>query len=276
MRMNKYLIFAFVIASTVGFGCNSNQMNKNASSGLSEKFITDTILSLEEVKGKNRFIDSISNHKKSIAIMVEKPNNQEPNYHIQAGYNGEETFETYFHFYMDTVTKQISIDDFASGNRISLDDWRNQNGDSIYSTLGMALLESERFSGLKIDLKEDSIIKVLGKPDNTSNATKWDADGLFHQTWTYKAKGVELDVCWEKPIEKRIYSISISKPSNFKTSRGIGVGSAKEQVLKLYKNEIDPKAENDSSIVAGTVFGGIIFEIEKNHVKSIFIGAASE
>jgi hypothetical protein len=276
MFMNKYIILIFIIASTMQLGCNRNPKTQNLGSDISQKFIEDTILSLKEVKGKNRFIDSISNHKKSIAIIVEKPNNQEPNYHIQVGYNGNENFETYFHFYLDTLTKQISIEDFASGKRILLDEWRNRDGDSRYLQLGMNLLKTENLGGLKIDLKSDSIIKLLGKPENTSKASEWAADGLFHQSWTYKTKSIELDVCWEKATEKRVCSINILKPSNLKTNRGIVIGSAKEQVLEWYKNEIDPKTTNDSSIVAGTVYGGILFGIENNRVKSIFIGAAAE
>ncbi len=258
------------------FSCSSSQTSTTSSGGLTEKFVEDTIMSLQEVKEKNFLIDSITNHKHGISIIVEKPNQDEPTFHVQAGYNGPNRFETYFHFYVDTTSKKISVDDFASGQRILLNDWRKQNADSIYLNLGMALLESEDLNGLKIGMLEGKIIELIGNPDETSNATKWESDGLNHQTWTYKTKGIELDVRWEKGKAKEIFTMTITKPCSYKTAREIGIGSTKEQVRDAYKIEVDPRENNENSIIAGSVFDGMVFQFEKNTVKSIFIGAGAE
>ena len=65
---------------------------------------------------------------------------------------------------------------------------------------------------------------------------------------------------------------------NGKIIRNIGIGSSKDEVLHAYNKEIN-FTENDlefDTIVAGTVYGGVIFTFKNNYVSSIFIGAAAE
>jgi hypothetical protein len=61
-----------------------------------------------------------------------------------------------------------------------------------------------------------------------------------------------------------------------KTKRNIGIGNSTEEVQIAYKDLINSKSMNNKTIIAGTIYGGVIFKIEKNIVKSIFIGAGGE
>ena len=71
--------------------------------------------------------------------------------------------------------------------------------------------------------------------------------------------------------------ISIKSPCDYKTQRGIQIGSSSAEVHRAYKNEINlHDSKSDSSIVAGTIYGGIIFGLKDTIVTSIFIGAAAE
>ncbi len=71
--------------------------------------------------------------------------------------------------------------------------------------------------------------------------------------------------------------ISIKTPCDYKTQRGIQIGSRDIEVQLAYKNEINPHGSNsESTIVAGTIYGGVIFGIKDGIVKSIFVGAAAE
>jgi hypothetical protein len=70
--------------------------------------------------------------------------------------------------------------------------------------------------------------------------------------------------------------LTISEPCELKTSRRIGIGSNMEEVKSAYKVAIDPSSSDSETIVAGSVYGGIIFKMENNKVKSIFIGASAE
>ena len=64
-------------------------------------------------------------------------------------------------------------------------------------------------------------------------------------------------------------------PCEYKTKQGIGIGSSVKEVQAAYPNQLNP-AVNDTKLVAGTVYGGIIFGLDGGVVSSIFIGAAAE
>ena len=103
------------------------------------------------------------------------------------------------------------------------------------------------------------------------------ATGYLHRT-TYN----QLYSLYKPKIEtstrkKIVAGISIKSPCDYKTQRGIQIGSHAPEVQAAYKNEINPQNSNpESTIVAGTVYGGIIFGLKDNIVTSIFIGAAAE
>jgi len=273
---NFTFALSFIAFFALVFGFTACNSSNEVAAALTNKFIQDTILSLKEVKAKNMLIDSLTKHQQGISLIIENPTDQEPAFYIQAGFNGKERFETYFHFYLDTATKQIEIRDWALGKRVLLSNWRKQDLESVYLKLGMDLLNSESVEGLEIGMEEYKIVNLLGKPDASSIPSKWESDGLMHQTWTYTAKAVNLDLSWDKGDSKVISSITLSKPNSFKTNRKIGIGSTREQVRGAYIIEIDPRENNGNSVVAGSVFGGLIFEFENDTVISIFIGAAAE
>jgi len=146
-----------------------------------------------------------------------------------------------------------------------------------YLEIGSKLLANESVGGLKTGISADEAEKIAGAADVKSKPEKWEADGMTHQNRTYKKKGIVLDFLI---VEKKasVSSIEINKSCELKTSRNIGIGSERKEVEKAYANEIDPEASSadDSRIVAGSVYGGIIFNFEKGRVSSIFIGAAAE
>jgi hypothetical protein len=271
--MEKRTLFFTIFIIFLSASCfNTNQ--KLAL--INEKSVDDTIFTLKEVQEKNHFIDSVTNHKHGISLITEKPTETEKEWSIQAGYNDEARFETYFQFYFNPETKQISVEDFISGNKESLDAWRNDGKDSIYLSLGQKLLESEHIGNLKIDMPESEISKQLGKADEISKPTKWETDGLNHQTLIYKQKGIELDICWDKPKDKKIFTITINSNCKLKTLCNIGIGSPRELVIEKYKTEIDTRSIELNTITAGSVFAGMVFTFENNNVSSIFIGATAE
>lgn len=141
MKSVCLLYFSFFLV--LGLSCkNSGKSSESTSKGsrspsiisvqnkvrdsVFENYIVDTILSLKEVREKDRYIDSFTNHKKGIAAMVNKSSENEHEYEIAVGYNGEERFETYNIFYFNSETKQISVTDVISGKKISLADWRKE------------------------------------------------------------------------------------------------------------------------------------------------------
>jgi len=65
-----------------------------------EQRITMALLKLPFVARSNKYIDSFSNHKQSIAFMLNEPATNETEIDVQAGYNSDERFETYYRFFV--------------------------------------------------------------------------------------------------------------------------------------------------------------------------------
>ena len=144
-----------------------------------------------------------------------------------------------------------------------------------YSQIGFALMK-ENIGLLSIGISDSDTLKILGQPEQKSTARIWGADGMEHQGWYYNAKGIELDMI-RKENKQEVNMISIKSPCDYKTQRGIQIGSSSAEVQRAYKNEINlHDSKSDSSIVAGTIYGGIIFGLKDTIVTSIFIGAAAE
>jgi hypothetical protein len=71
--------------------------------------------------------------------------------------------------------------------------------------------------------------------------------------------------------------IVIKNPCVYETQRGIKLGSSAADVQAAYKDLINPgDSHPGEKIVCGTVYGGIIFDLQNDAVSSIFIGAAAE
>lgn len=156
---------------------------------------------------------------------------------------------------------------------------QDSNTEQDYSTSGFELIQKE------LDFLNKNILSTLGKPDVKSKYEMWGADGLEHQEWTYKTKGITLDMVKDDGNES-INSITIKNPGTIKTIKNIGINSTNQEVFQAYKNELNPeesdltkmKANDPSeySVTAGTCYGGILFTLKNNKVSEIFIGASAE
>ena len=103
------------------------------------------------------------------------------------------------------------------------------------------------------------------------------ADGLYHQEWKYPKAGISLDMTSEeKGALKTIASISVTGPSTLQTQRLIGIGSTAAEVTKAYGPFRSAEDSTPERFVAGSNFGGVIFNFEQGKVSQIFIGAAAE
>jgi hypothetical protein len=147
-----------------------------------------------------------------------------------------------------------------------------------FDAIGFELEGKELLFVLNNASKDSEVIKLFGEPEEKSESVLWGADDLEHQTWYYRLQGLEIDFVKDDTKIQIVSSVKFSNPSGLKTSREIGIGSTKEEVLNAYKDEIN---KNDSKmdsgfIVAGSLFGGLIFELKDDLVTSIFIGASAE
>lgn len=74
-----------------------------------EKKVTAVLMKLPFVQKSNRYIDSISNHKQGISFMLD--NTRGAGISVLAGYDSEERFETWYHFYVDPQAMEVKIYD---------------------------------------------------------------------------------------------------------------------------------------------------------------------
>lgn len=130
---------------------------------------------------------------------------------------------------------------------------------------------------LKLGERINNISKILGKPDQKTKTVMWEGDGLKHQTWQYTNRGIVLDVVVEKnPKMSWINMITIHEPCSFKTQKNIGIGSTRSEIENQYAGLINDEESGEEQIILGSIYGGIIFSLEEDRVKSIFFGSSAE
>jgi len=145
-----------------------------------------------------------------------------------------------------------------------------------YDEIGWELMEKEQFGVLKIGMKDSEIVALIGEPKIQSEVEFWEATALYMQAWNYPDKGVEIHLSGDTEIPNTIEMLKIGEGSSLKTTRRIGIGSTEAQVKTAYASAIDPDLSSTESIVAGSYYGGLIFQLENGKVTSIFLGAAAE
>src|SRR5690242_3012316 len=69
--------------------------------------------------------------------------------------------------------------------------------------------EKDAIGGLSLGLADTKTVEILGQPDSKTKAEEWGADGLMHQDWVYKTKGITLNMSGEKDKAQEIASITI-------------------------------------------------------------------
>jgi hypothetical protein len=121
------------------------------------------------------------------------------------------------------------------------------------------------------------VIAHIGEPDSKGEDKYWGATGTYVQNWNYEQKGLKLEMESDSLNGlKKVRSIIIDSTSQLKTSQGVGIGTDYEAVKNTYAGKIDTESTNESQIVVGSVYGGIIFRFESSKVSQIFIGAGAE
>ena len=136
----------------------------------------------------------------------------------------------------------------------------------------------ESVGKLRPDLSEKEVTQIIpGKPTRGPEEL-WGADGAYHQEWKYPEHGITLGmVSKKKGGPQSIWSITITSPSKLHTQRGIGIGSTEAEVNKAYgrfRNAGDSRP--GELLVAGSIFGGVMFDFHQGKVSQLFIGAGAE
>jgi hypothetical protein len=105
-----------------------------------------------------------------------------------------------------------------------------------------------------------------------------EADGAWHQTWSAPGCGLTLGfTAQDKKAPLSLFDFKIEAPNTFKTQKGIGIGSSEAQVRAQYLRDINKEeSTSQQTLVLGSMYGGVVFELENGKVTSIFVGASAE
>jgi hypothetical protein len=139
------------------------------------------------------------------------------------------------------------------------------------------LLKTERIGKLQIGLSEQKVKQNINCALKREPEQLWGADGAYHQKWKYVDCGITLGmVSQKKGASKSIESITLNSPSRLSTKRNIQIGSDKKAVMKAYQAEWNRENNRSDYFVAGSIYGGLIFQFQHGKVSEIFLGAAAE
>ena len=144
-----------------------------------------------------------------------------------------------------------------------------------------AMLKAENLGGLKLDLSAKAVLEKLGKPEKQGKVVLQGADDMYVQAWSYPSKGLKLTMTSSKKTgPKTVASFTAVAPCKSATAKGIAMGSPESAVRKAYgafeNKEESKQLGKADSFVAGSIYGGIIFDFSGGKVTSIFFGAAAE
>lgn len=125
----------------------------------------------------------------------------------------------------------------------------------------------------------DDVIAEFGEPASVTDVEAMEATGEWVRTYSWESLGLSVIVAAENSEGPfAIVSLMLGEGSNLRTIRDIGVGSTRAEVEAAYRPAINLEESEDATIVVGSVYGGIMFEIDAgaSRVVSIFVGAAAE
>jgi len=148
--------------------------------------------------------------------------------------------------------------------------------DDLFLEKGLDLMKNETAGGLKIGMRYEKVVEYMGGPGEVTEPEMSQADGSLCQSVDYPDKGLHLVFNIESDSVRRISNILVIEPCQLKTSRQIGIGSNINDVRKAYSEVVNPGLSDTTEIVAGTTYGGVVFDFRNNKVKTIYIGITSD
>jgi len=151
-----------------------------------------------------------------------------------------------------------------------------QSGAEDIEELGFELLRTDSLGEIKLGTPMTSLLQWFGEPQEKSEAQIWGADEQLHQTIKYTALGLEFDMVSDGDSSMTVNMITATAGCTLKTAKGIGLGSTHDEVKAAYKKYISESASDEITLIAGSIYGGIVFGFEDKKVKSIFYGAGTE
>lgn len=137
-------------------------------------------------------------------------------------------------------------------------------------------LGAVRLDWLAEGLALEALEAKLGAPATREGPSEEGATGEWVTRVAWPDQGIEVLLSGpQESAPQTVRNIWLRAPSTLATDRGIRLGSTADEARAAYADALDPRA-GEASIVAGSVYGGVIFAVEGGQVVGIFVGPAAE
>jgi hypothetical protein len=170
-----------------------------------------------------------------------------------------------------------SVDSKYGTDTNSDDENRYSNKDHfiIDSAVTPEVVYNEKIGSLRFGMTSSEVISILGEANDIQELSLYSSKDRILYVWSYKNKGIELSLLSDdssKNLTSTVTMITITNPCNYKTSKGIQIGSTLKDIKDKYT--INDELSGNDEIVVGDLFNSLTFSIENDKVKKIFIGSA--
>lgn len=144
---------------------------------------------------------------------------------------------------------------------------------------------SESLGGIALGDTAAAVEARLGPPDHKSEPEELGATGEIVSDWRWPAHGAVLSMALDASAAggARVSAMIISAPSTLTTSRGVGIGTTRADVERIYQEYLgkgrepeEPDTTSAEQLIIGSVYGGTFFEFADGKVTKIFVGAGAE
>jgi hypothetical protein len=140
------------------------------------------------------------------------------------------------------------------------------------------VLHDEHIGPLRVGMPKEEVLRLVPGLWQHGPVIEEGATGEWVESWHEPKEG--LDVGFSASTEygpRALRSVEITAPSRLVTRRNVGIGAAYDGVRAEYQDVLDRDfPPTPTTIIAGSLYGGLIFRFEGGVVQSIFLGAGAE
>lgn len=138
--------------------------------------------------------------------------------------------------------------------------------------------EGETVGPIRQGMSAADVVTALGEPTEKPGFVLMEATGEYISDWPWPDKDLTLSMMAtdEAGAGASVGWITCGKACAFDLPRGLKIGSIRAEVEAAYGDDFDEAFTNETTFVAGSVYGGSFYTFEAGKVVGIFIGAGAE
>ena len=140
-----------------------------------------------------------------------------------------------------------------------------------------AITQLQRIGSVRVRMTEAELREALGPAAHQGPFESDATSGWTNKTWTYSGKGLKVRLTSDGSPRKPwiVCGITATEPCQLRTSRGLKLGSTRQEVEAAYKGEIDDSASAVDMIVVGKAEDGVIFRFRDGKAVEINLGPSA-